>query len=84
MLKFQQALIRLISIKENDMKIRVIWGSYHTRPRAYYQQVGLLAEVRLLKHKPIYVSQITYFRRRDNVVGIETRYVLDGLRFEPR
>ena len=33
--------------------------------------MGLLAEVRLLKHKRIYTRQITYFGRRDSVVGIE-------------
>jgi hypothetical protein len=32
----------------------------------------------------ICIRQITYFGRRSIVVDIETRYGLDGLRFEPR
>ena len=42
------------------------------------------AEVRLLKHKHIYIHQITYFGPRDSAISIETRYELDGLRFETR
>jgi hypothetical protein len=60
------------------MKMRERQDSSPKLPRADYQHVGLLANVKFLKHKRIYIRKITYFGPRDSVVGTETRYGLDG------